>query len=193
MICAIVLAGGEARRMGGGDKPLLQAGGVSLLARILDRLSGQAEAVAISANGNPTRFAAFGLPVLDDGAFTGEGPLAGILAGMDWAARLGANHLLSVPGDTPFIPSGLAGQLAPGPAFAVSGGRLHPAVGLWPVICRETLRQRLSRPGSRSVRGFAEAIGARQVEFSIISGNPFLNANTPADLAEIRRIVTAET
>jgi molybdopterin-guanine dinucleotide biosynthesis protein A len=193
MICAVVLAGGKARRMGGGDKPLLQAGGVSLLAQIVGRLAGQVEAMAISANADPGRFVAFGLPVLADGAFVGQGPLAGILAGMDWAASLGAEQLLSIPGDTPLIPADLAHQLAPGPAFAVSGGRLHPAVGLWPVTFRETLLQRLSQPGSRSVRGFAETIGARQVEFSITSGDPFLNANTPADLAEIRRIVTTET
>ena len=188
MIVAVVLAGGSASRMGGGDKPLLLAGGTTLLEHILRRLRVQADRIAISANGDPARFARFGRDVLGDGAFAGQGPLAGILAGLDWAAACGGAALLSVPGDTPFIPCDLAARLAPAPAYAASGGRLHPAVGLWPVACRLLLRARLAQPGPRSVRRFAEAIGAREVAFAETSGDPFLNANTPADLAEICRI-----
>ena len=187
MIAAVILAGGEARRLGGGDKPLLEIGGTTLLARILQVLATEIESIAISANGDPQRFVVFDVPVLNDGAFLGFGPLAGILAGLDWAARVGASRMLSVPGDTPFIPPDLARRLAPAPAFAASGGRAHPAVALWPVSCRTVLRERLSGPGSRSVIGFAESIAARRVEFSQQRGDPFMNVNTPADLAAVQQ------
>ena len=114
-LAALVLAGGQATRMGGGDKPLLALAGQSLLQRILTRLGAETQRVAISANGDPARFAAFRRPVLPDGRFLGQGPLAGVLAGLDWAAAQGCNTLLTVPGDTPFIPSGLAAALAPCP------------------------------------------------------------------------------
>jgi hypothetical protein len=101
---ALILAGGAARRLGGIDKPLLELGGRSLLERIIELLAAQAGPIALSANGDPARFASFGLPVLPDGAFGGQGPLAGVLAGLDWAAAQGAEALLTVPGDTRFIP-----------------------------------------------------------------------------------------
>jgi molybdopterin-guanine dinucleotide biosynthesis protein A len=131
-LAALVLAGGQARRIGGGDKPLLDLAGQSMLGHILAALSQETEQIAISANGDPARFAAFARPVLGDGAFAGQGPLAGVLAGLDWAAELGAEVLLTVPGDTPLIPMGLAGALAPAPATATSGGRAHHLVALWP-------------------------------------------------------------
>ena len=87
---ALILAGGKASRMGGGDKPLLDVGGSSMLARVIAALRPDAAAVAISANGDPARFGAFALPVLPDGAFVDQGPLAGVLAGLDWAATLHA-------------------------------------------------------------------------------------------------------
>lgn len=142
--------------------------------------------IAISANGDPARFAAFGRPVLADGPFTGEGPLAGILAGLDWAFRIGAVALLSVPGDTPFVPRGLAAALSPPPACAASDGHVHHLVALWPVGVRMTLRDHLSRPGPRHVARFAEAIGMRRVDFPPAAWDPFLNVNTPADLAAAR-------
>jgi molybdopterin-guanine dinucleotide biosynthesis protein A len=111
-IAGLILAGGAASRIGGGDKPLLNVGGRPMLARILHTLAADLTDIAISANGDPTRFASLGCPVLDDGVFVGEGPLAGILAGLDWAAGLGCSALLSVPGDTPFVPRGLAALLA---------------------------------------------------------------------------------
>src|SRR5579875_3676841 len=117
-LAALVLAGGGARRMGGGDKPLLRIGGATLLERLLAVLGVETARIAISANGDPARFAATGFPVLPDRAFAGEGPLAGLLAGLDWAAGQGADTLLTVPGDTPFIPSGLAAALSPAPACA---------------------------------------------------------------------------
>lgn len=185
---AVILAGGAARRMGGGDKPLLPVGGASMLARVLAALQPEAFAIAISANGDPTRFAAFGLPVLPDGAFAGEGPLAGLLAALDWAAGLGAATLLSVPGDTPFVPPGLAAALAPAPSCAASAGQPHHLVALWPVACRTQLRQLLSTPGPRSVARFGAAIGMRRVDFPPGPWDRFLNVNTPEQLAEARAL-----
>lgn len=188
-LAALVLAGGQARRIGGGDKPLLDLAGQSMLGHILAALSQETERIAISANGDPARFAAFARPVLGDGAFAGQGPLAGVLAGLDWAAELGAEVLLTVPGDTPLIPMGLAGALAPAPATATSGGRAHHLVALWPVAARGTLRQMLSEPGSHGVARFGATIACRFVDFPLRPWDPFLNVNTAADLAAARAIM----
>lgn len=186
-IPALILAGGAARRMGGGDKTLLDLGGRTILAHIIVRLGPRP--LAISANGDPARFAAFGLPVLDDGAFVDQGPLAGVLAGLDWAHGLGANELLTVPGDTPFLPIGLAVALAPAPACATRGGQVHPLAALWPVACRDTLRTVLSAPGRRDIRHFAEQLGVRRVDFGDGTWDPFMNINSPEDLAAARSIL----
>jgi molybdenum cofactor guanylyltransferase len=185
---AVILAGGAATRIGGGDKPLLTVGGASMLARIVATLHADIPNVAISANGDPARFAAFGLPVLPDGAFAGRGPLVGVLAGLDWAAARGALALLSIPGDTPFIPTGLAEALTPPPACAASAGRTHHLVALWPVSCRTALRDWLAQPGSRAVGRFAEQIGMRRVDFPPTAWDSFLNVNTMDDLAAARRL-----
>jgi molybdenum cofactor guanylyltransferase len=185
---ALILAGGKASRMGGGDKPLLDVGGSSMLARVIAVLRPDAAAIAISANGDPARFAAFAVPVLPDGAFEGEGPLAGLLAGLDWAVTLHAAALLTVPGDTPFVPSGLATALAPPPACAATGDRGHHLVALWPVACRDDLRRLLSVPGRRNVEHFARLIGMRRVDFPLAKWDAFVNVNTPDDLALARSI-----
>ena len=143
-------------------------------------------AIAISANGDPARFAIYGYPVLPDGDFADQGPLAGVLAGLVWAHGFGAEALLTVPGDTPFIPTGLAAALTPAPACAASGGRHHHTVALWPIEARIALRAHLSRPGPRDVARFAAAIGMRPVDFSSDPWEPFLNVNTPADLETAR-------
>ena len=174
--------------MGGVDKPLLELGGQSMIERIILRLD--TCPIAISANGDPARFAALHLPVLPDGAFAGQGPLAGVLAGLDWAAALGADALLTVPGDTPFVPPGLAAALAPPPACAASNGRLHHLVALWPMTCRDNLRQ-CCRRGPARIAHFA-AIGTRRVDFPAAKWDPFLNVNTPDDLAPARAIAEAE-
>jgi molybdopterin-guanine dinucleotide biosynthesis protein A len=181
---AVVLAGGAGRRLGGIDKPLMELHGQPLLARILEALAGQAAPIAISANGDASRFTSFGLPVLQDGAFLGQGPLGGVLAGLDWAAAQGVDTLLTVPGDTPFIPRDLAVRLAPAPSCAVRAGRTHHLVALWPVDARTELRQFLTNPGSRRVADFAASIGMRQTVFPIVASDPFFNINTPSDLAE---------
>jgi molybdopterin-guanine dinucleotide biosynthesis protein A len=175
MIAALILAGGGAARMGGGDKPLLALGGRTILAELLGRLRPQVSAVALSANGDPLRFASYGLPVLPD-PVPDQGPLAGLAQGLIWAAVIGAEALLSVPGDTPFVPRNLAVRLSPAPACAVSGGHIHPLVALWPVGCRDKLQ---GWPDPR-VKTFAASIGMRQVLFD--DELAFLNVNTPADL-----------
>jgi molybdenum cofactor guanylyltransferase len=183
---ALVLAGGGATRLGGVDKPLLDLAGQSLLARILATLASQAAPLAISANGDPARFQQFGLPVLDDGPFVGQGPLAGVLSGLEWAATQGSTSLLTIPGDTPFIPPDLASRLTPAPACAASFGRAHPLVALWPISARHALRAFLSHPGPRAVRVFSKTIGQREVDFPAVPSDPFLNVNTPEDLARAR-------
>lgn len=187
-VAGLILAGGRARRLGGGDKPLLPLGGASMLECLLGSIRGEVRNIAISANGDPARFARFGLPVLADGRYEGEGPLAGLLAGLDWASGLGAKALLTVPGDTPFIPPGLAALLAPAPACAASNGRLHYLVALWPVSLRDAARRLLAASSRRDVAHFARQIGMRQVEFAITKWDPFLNINTPEELAAAREI-----
>jgi molybdenum cofactor guanylyltransferase len=188
---ALILAGGGARRMGGGDKPLLDLAGQRIIERIIAALD--TSHIAISANGDPARFAALQRPVIDDGEFIDQGPLAGVLAGLDWAASLGADTLLTIPGDTPFIPQRLPAALAPAPACAMSHDRPHYLLALWPTACRHDLRHLLSAPGRRDVAIFASRIGMRPVSFATPEGDPFLNVNTPEDLAAARTIAEGKT
>lgn len=172
--------------MGGGDKPLLSVGGRPMIASAIAALD--LPELAISANGDPARFEAFGLPVLSDGAFRGQGPLAGLLAGLNWAASLGMVALLTVPGDTPFLPAGLATRLHPAPCCASSGGRRHHLVALWPVKCAMALHSFLAVPGSRRVADFAGCIDMRDAEFAVQTFDPFANVNTRDDLEKARSI-----
>jgi molybdenum cofactor guanylyltransferase len=181
---AVVLVGGQATRMGGGDKTLLPVGGRPMLDAVIAALD--LPNIAISANGDPARFARYGLPVLPDGRFVGQGPLAGLMAGLDWAASLGMATLLTAPGDTPFLPVRLAEQLAPAPGCSASGGRRHHLVALWPLSCRVDLHMFLSVPGPRHVARFAEHVGMRYVDFPIQGLDPFANINTQAELTDIR-------
>jgi len=183
-IAALILAGGEARRMGGGDKTLLEIGGRPMLAAVIDALA--IRPMAISANGDPSRFAAFGLPVLSDGPFQGQGPLAGLLAGLRWAASLGMTGLLTAPGDTPFLPPDLATRLRPAPCAAASQGNRHHLIAHWPVSCASTLQSVLSISGSRRVANFAERLGMRYMEFAVRGRDPFANVNTLSELALAR-------
>ncbi|HYZ61267.1 MAG TPA: NTP transferase domain-containing protein [Acetobacteraceae bacterium] len=184
-IAGLALAGGGARRLGGSDKTLLTVGGRPMLAWVIAALG--VEDVAISANGDPARFAAFGCPVLPDGPFAGQGPLAGLLAGLDWAAGLGAEALLTAPGDTPFLPHGLAQVLQPVPSSAASNGRRHHLVATWPVACRGQLRARLASSGPRNVELFAADIGMRYHDFGVQAPDPFANVNTQAELEQARQ------
>ncbi|MSO90658.1 MAG: molybdenum cofactor guanylyltransferase [Acetobacteraceae bacterium] len=187
-VVAIVLAGGEGRRLGGADKALLDLGRRTVLAHLLARLTPQVSCVAISANGDLARFTPYGLPVLPDGDFMGQGPLAGLLAGLDWAAGQGADVLLSVPCDTPFIPSNLVARLVPAPSCAASSGRTHHLVAFWPVEARGRLRLLLEQPGPRDVGKFAASLGARTVAFSPLPWDAFLNINTPGAARRAARI-----
>lgn len=194
---AIILAGGRASRMGGGDKGLLCVGGQSLLARVIARLAPQCAPLALNANGDPTRFAGFGLPVLADSLPDMPGPLAGILVGLDWAAAQGAGAVISVAADTPFLPFDLAARLqaAAGPsglslaASRETGGGLvqHPTFGLWPVTLRSDLRAALLA-GQRRVRSFAAGNAAGVAVWDAAPYDPFFNVNTPEDLARAERI-----
>jgi molybdenum cofactor guanylyltransferase len=183
-IVGVVLAGGDARRIGGGDKPLLTIGGRTMLEAVIDALG--VPTIAISANGDPARFATFGPPVLSDGPFIGQGPLAGLCAGLTWAVSQGASALLSAPGDMPFLPRGLADLLSPAPCAVRSGGRHHHLVAVWPIDCLPVLRNMLAVSESRRVADFASRIGMRYHDFSVRAGDPFANINTQNELARAR-------
>lgn len=188
----VILAGGRATRMGGGDKGLLTLGGETLLERVIERLSPQVDGLALNANGDPERFARFNLPVLPDGVPDFPGPLAGVLAGLDWAAGEGARTIVTVAADTPFFPCDLVPRLQ----LAAEGmdvplalaatpdpkrGRVrHPTFGLWPVSLRDDLRAALEG-GVRKVVIWTEAHGHREALFDD-PGEPFFNVNTPEDL-----------
>lgn len=180
---AVILAGGLSRRMGGGDKALRLLAGRPLIAHVADRLAVGCAPLAINANGDPARFAALGLPVIADGVAGTPGPLAGILAAMDWAAGLGAAAVLTAPADTPDLPADLPARLrgAGGAAHAAGpDGRAHPTVGLWPVAAAADLRRALAG-GMRRVQDWTAAIGAAAVVFPDAAA--FRNINTPEDLA----------
>lgn len=184
----VILAGGLARRMGGGDKCRVLVGGHTVLARTIATLAPQLEALAINANGDPARFADSGLPILPDSVPGHPGPLAGILAGLDWAAARNAAWLLSAPGDCPFLPNDLVARLhaargAATYAVAASAGWTHPVIALWPVACREDLRAALLA-GERKIDAFTARSTTAQAEWPAQPHDPFMNLNTPQDVAE---------
>lgn len=191
----VILAGGRATRMGGGDKPLKPVKGVPILSHVIARVARKGRALVLNANGDAARFAAFGLPVVADAASDFPGPLAGILAGLDWAAREGlSGDVLSVPGDCPFIPHDLAEKLdaarqAAGLplACAGSGGWTHPVIGLWPVSIREELRAALGE-GERKIDRFTARFGCATAEWPVEPYDPFFNVNTPDEWTEAERI-----
>jgi len=195
----ILLAGGLARRMGGGDKALRKCGGISLLAHAIAALRPQCQGLVLSANGDSARFAGFDVPVVADDLPGFRGPLAGILAGLDWiAARCPDVPLaISVPADTPFLPGDLAARLmdarAKGNAAiacARSGGRTHPAVAVWPVSIRNDLRHALVVEDRRKVEAFLQNYSRAIVEWPIDPYDPFFNTNDPSDLAAAETILS---
>jgi len=187
MIAGLILAGGAARRLGGVDKPLLALGKGTVLDALLARVAPQVGALAISANGDAGRFARFGAPVLADEVVS-RGPLGGVLRGLGWAAGLGADALLTVPGDTPFVPRNLVARLGVEPATAEDGSGVHWPVAVWPVACAAALTGWLEAQDSGRVSAFATLIGMRRVWFDE-AGDPFRNINTPEDLEAARRSV----
>jgi molybdopterin-guanine dinucleotide biosynthesis protein A len=200
-IAGIILAGGLSRRMGGGDKPLGLLSGRPLLGHVLARLEPQVDALAINANGDPCRFSAFGLPVVPDTVAGFAGPLAGILAGLEWAAaNTAARRIVSVACDTPFFPDDLVDRLAAATAgtpqaiaVAAFAGRMHPTFALWPADLAASLRRMLVDRGERRVTAFIAEHDHVEVDFAFpenagIAYDPFFNINTPQDLAEAERL-----
>jgi molybdopterin-guanine dinucleotide biosynthesis protein A len=194
----ILLAGGRARRMGGGEKALRKSGGISLLAHAIAALRPQCEGLVLSANGDPARFAGFDVPVVADDVPGFMGPLAGILAGLDWIAarRPDVPLAISVPADTPFLPIDLAARLIDARAkdnaliaCARSGGRTHPAVAVWPVSIRNDLRHALVVEDIRKVEAFLQNYSRAIVDWAIEPYDPFFNANDPDDLAAAETIL----
>jgi molybdenum cofactor guanylyltransferase len=195
----LVLAGGLARRMGGGDKALINIAGVPILDRVLERLRPACTGILLNANGDPSRFARWGLPVVADSVAGFAGPLAGILAGLDWAAEHapGLEVIVSVPGDCPFIPKDLVARLhvarasADEPlACARSGEWRHPVVGLWPVALRDDLRRALVDEDLRKIEVWTARHGVAIADWPLTPVDPFFNVNTPEDAAAAERIAT---
>jgi molybdopterin-guanine dinucleotide biosynthesis protein A len=193
----LVLAGGLARRMGGGDKPLTRIGGTTILSRVLERLKPQCARMVLNANGDPTRFADTGLPVIADDVPDFAGPLAGILAGLDWAVANAPDvvTVVSVPGDCPFLPRDLVARLsearaASGTALACarSGKWRHPVVGLWPVALRADLRHALTQEDLRKIELWTARHGVALADWPAQPVDPFFNVNTPEDVAAAERL-----
>jgi molybdopterin-guanine dinucleotide biosynthesis protein A len=196
----LVLAGGLARRMGGGDKARIKVGGATILERVLTCLKPQCSRVIINANGDSGRFADTGLIVVADSVPDFAGPLAGILAGLDWAAANMPNSewLLSVPGDCPFLPNNLVARLhearvaADVPlACARSGEWRHPVVGLWPVGLRDDLRRALTREGLHKIELWTARHGVAIADWPETPIDPFFNVNTPEDAARAQALAAA--
>ena len=191
-VVGLLLAGGQSRRMGGGDKALRLLGGIPLLERVIERLRPQIDALVLNANGDPARFARCALPVVPDSVLGFAGPLAGVLAGLDWAAahRSDCHYVVSVATDAPFLPADLVVRLAEGLekagadlSCATSGGRSHPVFGLWPVRLRDDLRGALVDQGIRKVDLWTARHKLATVPFSDQPVDPFFNANRPEDFA----------
>ena len=197
-ITGVVLAGGLARRMGGGDKALLELGGRPILAHVIERLGPQVGPMVINANGDPSRFADYALPVAADPVDGFAGPLAGVLAGLDWARANvpDATWIVTVASDTPFFPADLVARLAAAAeaedaemACAASGGRHHPVFGLWPVRLADDLRHAMIDEDIRKVDIWTARYRLAAVEFETVPFDPFFNANRPEDLEKARRLL----
>jgi molybdenum cofactor guanylyltransferase len=196
-IPGVLLAGGLARRMGGGDKPMRQIGGRSILERVIARLQPQCGELILNANGDPARFARFGLPVIPDTVGDFPGPLAGILAALDWAAahRPSVSIVLSAAADCPFLPRDLVARLHEALlsedaqlAVAASGGQSHPVIGLWRVALRDELRHAVVQDDIRQVGRWTARYKLATVAWPTAPLDPFFNANTMEDVAEAERL-----
>src|SRR5450631_2372366 len=195
----IVLAGGLSRRMGGGDKALRLLGGMSLLARVVAALRPQCGGLVLSANGDPARLAEFDLPIVADDVRGFKGPLAGILAGLDWIAahHRDAEFAISAPADTPFLPDDLSARLKDArvennavTACARSGGRTHPLVALWPVAIRTDLRHALVEEDMRKAGDFLQSTKRAFADWPAEPFDPFFNVNEPGDFAVAETILS---
>lgn len=195
----VLLAGGLARRMGGGDKGMRTLGGQTILARVIMRLANQCAGMILNANGDPARFAETGLPVVADDVPGFVGPLAGILAALHWAAahRPAISWVVSIPTDSPFLPRNLvaglhrarqdAGTML---ACATSAGQAHPVIGLWPVSLRDDLRRALTVENERKIDRWTARHGIAHAAWDTVPADPFFNANTPEDIAEAEALLS---
>lgn len=197
----MLLAGGLARRMGGGDKPMRQIAGRTILDRVIARLAPQCDGLIINANGDPARFASFGLPVVADGVADFPGPLAGILAALDWMAanRPDVSLVLSAAADCPFLPRDLVSRLHQALieqnaqlAVAASDGQSHPVIGLWSVALRDELRHSLIVEDIRKIDRWTARYRLATVTWPTTPLDPFFNANTMDDIAEAERLAALD-
>ncbi len=200
-IPGILLAGGLARRIGGGDKAMRTVAGQTILERVIARLDPQCDGLVLNANGEPARFAHFGLPVIADSVPGFPGPLAGILAGLDWVAvnRPDAAWVVSVATDCPFLPRDLVARLHRARidanaqlAVAASGGRSHPVIGLWAVSLREELRSALTVEHIHKVDRWTARYRVATASWPTEPFDPFFNANTADDFAEAERLAALD-
>lgn len=195
-VIGVLLAGGQSRRMGGGDKCLLDLAGKPMISHVIDSLKPQVAALVLNANGDPARFDRLGLPVVADPIGGYAGPLAGVLAGLDWAR---ANHpqarwIVTAATDTPFFPGDIVARLLaatqgqyPAIALAASEGRVHPVFGLWPTALADDLRAALEG-GTRKVLDWVGRHSNFEVQFGPVkvggqTADPFFNANDPEEFA----------
>lgn len=198
LIAAVLLAGGQARRMGGGDKSLRPLAGKPILAHIIDGIRPQVGPLLLNANGDPDRFAAFGLPVAADVVEGFAGPLAGILTGLEWVAANApdCSHVVSLPTDAPFAPADLVARLAVAIeeegadiGCARSGGRTHPVVGLWPVALAGALREALVDRDIRKIDRWTAEYRVAYADWPAEPVDPFFNVNRPEDLAAAEELL----
>jgi molybdenum cofactor guanylyltransferase len=201
-VTGVLLAGGQSRRMGGGDKGLLPLAGKSMLQHVIDRLRPQVGAIVLNANGDPARFQGFGLPVVADTIAGQVGPLAGVLAGMRWSLAEAPQRpwVVTAAGDAPLLPHDLVDRLraavdsgAGRIAMARSSGELHPVIGLWPVALAADLEAALGK-GVRKVLDWSNRHGCVGVDFpperlDDSEIDPFFNANTPQELDQLRAML----
>lgn len=197
-IAGVLLAGGLARRMGGGDKCLRLLAGAPILDHVLDRVRPQVGPLVLNANGDPARFAAYALPTIADVIDGYAGPLAGILTGMEWAAEQAPEcaWLASFATDAPFLPGNLVARLLAAVedegaqmARAASNGRAHPVFALWPVALRSALRRALVEEDMRKIDAWTARYKVATVTFEATPLDPFFNANRPEDFAEAERLM----
>ena len=199
-IVGVLLAGGRARRMGGGDKCLRSLAGRPLLDRIVERVRPQVSTLILNAGGDGERFAAYGLSVVADTIPDFAGPLAGVLAGLEWAANEGIPWVATFATDAPFLPDDLVARLAGAVrdagadmACAASGGRAHPVFGLWPVALKGELRRAMEGEDMRKIDRWTARYDLVQVDFPSRPVDPFFNVNAPEDLALAEGILNPET
>ncbi len=193
----VILAGGLARRMGGGDKTMRLIAGRPILDHVVERFKPQCEALILNANGDPARFAAYGLPVIADDVPDFAGPLAGVLAALDWTAahHPGVDWVASVAADCPFLPRDLVARLQADRidagadlAVAASDGQSHPVIGLWKVSLRDELRHALTVEDCRKVGRWTARYRLATTQWDASPVDPFFNANTPDDLSQAQAL-----